>query len=76
MAMTCPNCKATHGCGCQARKAEDGKSCCSKCVDAYNKALKNKPAAAVSNQPEISPKEIPQHPAPVINRIILTKNKR
>lgn len=76
MAMTCPNCKATHGCGCQARKAEDGKACCSKCVDAYNKGLKNKPAAAVNKVEGPAKDMIPRNPAPVINRIILTKNKR
>ena len=74
MAMTCPNCKATHGCGCQARKAADGKACCSKCVDEYNKGLKSKPAAASNIGTPV--KEIPPNSAPVVNKIILTKNRR
>src|SRR5687768_18544962 len=40
--MQCPNCKATHGCGCQARQASDGTACCSKCVGAYNQKLAQK----------------------------------
>ena len=31
------------GCGCQKRAAKDGKACCTKCVDAYNKSLLEKP---------------------------------
>lgn len=35
----CNNCGARITCGCQKRVAKDGKSCCSKCVDKYNKTL-------------------------------------
>ena len=74
MAMTCPNCKAAHGCGCQARKAVDGKACCSKCVDKYNEGLKSKPAATANAETPV--REASPSVAPTVNKIILTKNKR
>lgn len=40
--MTCKNCGATHGCGCKARKAQDGTECCTKCVAAYNMKIAGK----------------------------------
>ena len=35
----CGNCNATLTCGCQKRTANDGKSACQTCVQAYNKSL-------------------------------------
>lgn len=41
--MKCPNCGAKHGCGCKKRTANDGTTCCTKCVNAYNaRTSKNK----------------------------------
>ena len=39
MAQKCNNCGASITCGCQRAKAADGKSCCKKCVSAYNKTI-------------------------------------
>ena len=38
--MNCPNCNATITCGCQKRKASDGKDVCSSCLQAYELMLK------------------------------------
>ena len=35
----CPNCKARLSCGCQKRKAINGKACCTKCVSILNQSL-------------------------------------
>lgn len=45
---TCPNCKKTLSCGCQKRKASDGKAVCSNCITAYENK-KNVVRAAVPN---------------------------
>jgi hypothetical protein len=37
---TCPNCKARITCGCQKRKASDGKQVCSTCLNKYEMGLK------------------------------------
>lgn len=37
--MKCQNCGKKLSCGCKKRTAEDGKSCCSSCVQTYNAAL-------------------------------------
>jgi len=43
----CLNCKKKLSCGCQQRKASDGKSCCTNCLSAYENTLKiNKNASA------------------------------
>jgi hypothetical protein len=39
--MNCPNCKAAITCGCQKRKASDGKEVCSSCLAYYEKNLVN-----------------------------------
>lgn len=52
---TCPNCKATLSCGCQKKKASDGKAVCNNCLSAYEKKLKGVTAATTKNvwqQPE------------------------
>ena len=36
----CQNCKTTLSCGCQRKKASDGKQVCSNCINAYEKKLK------------------------------------
>lgn len=36
---TCANCKSKLGCSCQKRVASDGKSCCTKCLQAYEKQI-------------------------------------
>lgn len=36
MATTCQNCKSSLGCTCQVRTANDGTSCCNKCLINYN----------------------------------------
>lgn len=38
--MKCSNCGSSIGCSCQQRTASDGKRCCSKCIMAYEKKLK------------------------------------
>jgi hypothetical protein len=37
---TCSNCKKSLSCGCQKRKASDGKSVCSNCISKYELSLK------------------------------------
>ena len=37
--MKCNNCGAKLSCGCQRKTAKDGKSCCTNCVNKYNKTL-------------------------------------
>ena len=39
--MICPNCKKSHGCGCQKRVASNGVSVCSSCITTYEQSLKN-----------------------------------
>lgn len=46
--ITCPNCKATLGCGCQRLKAKDGKTVCTYCVNKYNNSLKDNTTPTVS----------------------------
>lgn len=52
---TCLNCGAAIGCGCQgkaqAQMANDGTSCCTKCVGAYNA---KHPAPARGIKPSIT----------------------
>ena len=36
----CPNCKAKLSCGCQRRKASDGKQVCANCSAKYETQLK------------------------------------
>lgn len=38
---TCLNCKKKLSCGCQQRKATDGKSVCTNCLGTYQAGLKN-----------------------------------
>jgi hypothetical protein len=35
----CSNCGRTLSCGCQKRKASDGKNVCATCIDAYEASL-------------------------------------
>ena len=37
--MTCSNCKAKLGCGCQKRVASDKTSCCTLCLGTYEASL-------------------------------------
>ena len=37
----CQNCKANIGCGCNAKRASDGRSCCQNCLANYEASLKN-----------------------------------
>jgi len=39
---TCPNCKKKLSCGCQKRKASNGREVCSNCLTSYEEQLKNK----------------------------------
>lgn len=41
----CLNCKAKLTCGCQQKKASDGKSVCNNCIANYENQLKQKPGA-------------------------------
>ena len=38
----CANCGKTYTCGCQKRKASDGKLCCASCISNYEAQLKQK----------------------------------
>lgn len=37
---TCSNCKKSLSCGCQKRKASDGREVCSNCIGAYERKAK------------------------------------
>jgi len=50
---TCPNCNKTLTCGCQKRKASDGKAVCANCIKAYES--KNGIATNNSNVWEVRP---------------------
>lgn len=58
--MTCFNCGASHGCGCQARIASDGKNCCNSCIASYEIQIYSK-----LTQPQTNTGQ-----APVINSIV------
>jgi len=48
--MTCPNCKKQLSCGCQLKRASDGKQVCTTCMPAYEakiKGLKNNPQTPI-----------------------------
>lgn len=53
--MNCPNCKMTLSCGCQKRKAANGKQCCSNCIITCNQAAGN-PLLPQIQQPRLQPK--------------------
>lgn len=53
--MTCPNCNATLSCGCQSRRASDGKTVCTGCAASYEAKIGK---GVVPRGP------IPQNPAP------------
>lgn len=38
--MTCPNCKSKLTCGCQKKKASNGKDVCTNCLAQYELNLK------------------------------------
>lgn len=40
----CLNCRTNMGCGCNVRKASDGRSCCTKCIAPYEQSKKNQVA--------------------------------
>lgn len=46
----CLNCKRNLSCGCQKRKASDGKSCCSNCINAYEAGLKQRKSITTDAQ--------------------------
>jgi hypothetical protein len=50
---TCLNCSKKLSCGCQQRKASDGKSCCTNCLSNYESKLK---IGKVQQQPAVQPK--------------------
>lgn len=37
--MACSNCGAKLSCGCQKRRASDGKQCCSNCIGSYENSI-------------------------------------
>ena len=39
---TCPNCKKKLSCGCQKRKASNGREVCSNCLTSYEATFNNK----------------------------------
>jgi hypothetical protein len=47
---TCSNCKKTLSCGCQKRKASDGKSVCSNCLTSYEATLQQRQTMATVSQ--------------------------
>lgn len=58
------------GCGCQKRVAKDGKQCCTKCVEAYNKNLEAAKKAPQNLTNNVVPKD---NIAPVINNVQFNK---
>jgi hypothetical protein len=51
--MNCSNCNARLSCGCQRRRASDGKQCCSTCVAGYEQKIKGAPSSFTT--PPITP---------------------
>ena len=50
---TCPKCSKKLSCGCQRRKASDGKAVCSGCLHQYEKSLKPEPTKTI-NKPNLN----------------------
>ena len=50
---TCPNCKKKLSCGCQKRKARNGREVCSNCLTSYEATFNNKSETTV-NVPELA----------------------
>ena len=54
---TCSNCKKSLSCGCQKRKATDGREVCTNCIGAYERKVKTvftatpKPSAPSQDKP-------------------------
>ena len=46
----CLNCKRNLSCGCQKRKASDGKSVCSNCITTYEASLKQRQNVTTDTQ--------------------------
>jgi len=65
--MKCLNCNTSMGCGCQKRVAKDGKPCCTKCVEAYNKSLI--PTVPLANLNKLTPQTL----APIVNNVQFNK---
>lgn len=51
----CLNCGTNMTCGCQKRKASDGKECCSHCLNAYEAQLRVKREAEKKSKGGSSP---------------------
>ena len=46
----CSNCNKNLSCGCQKRKASDGKAVCTNCVNSYEASLKQRQTLATVSQ--------------------------
>ena len=46
----CSNCNKNLSCGCQKRKASDGRSVCSNCINSYELNLKQRKTLATVSQ--------------------------
>ena len=58
--MTCPSCGAKLSCGCQNRKAANGKACCANCIATCNKEAGS--SGSGSNKPKVTVPKTPYTP--------------
>ena len=61
--MNCPNCQSQLSCGCQKRKASDGKEVCTSCLTFYEASLGNTPkpldaTLSIPNPTDTTPTDI------------------
>ena len=63
--MTCKNCGAQHGCGCQEKIASDGAYCCTSCIATYE---------ASRNTNSVPPVQQPNHVGIKIESVTYTHN--
>lgn len=51
--MNCPNCNSQLSCGCQKRKASDGKEVCTNCLPFYEANLKSEPVLSADGKTNV-----------------------
>jgi hypothetical protein len=51
--MNCPNCNSQLSCGCQQRKASDGKAVCTNCLPFYEGNLKSEPIPSADGKTNV-----------------------
>ena len=56
--MNCPNCDSKLSCGCQKRRASDGKDVCTNCLTLYESGLTNAKTKDISVDSTTAPTDL------------------